>query len=82
MYTYDPNLEAQRQISDLDLVMEILKHSGYEFQKIKTRRYLEQGVQDHSGIKGMDAHAFNLSHTLCWRPTAFNLGYTLCWRSI
>ena len=26
--TYDPNLEAQRYVCDLDLGMEILKHSG------------------------------------------------------
>lgn len=26
----DPGLEAERQVSDLDLDMEILKHSGHE----------------------------------------------------
>ena len=44
--------------------MEILKHSGYEFQMIKTRRSLRSRS---SGIKGMEAHTFNLGHTLCWR---------------
>ena len=27
---YDPDLEAGRQVSDLDLDMEILRHSGHE----------------------------------------------------
>ena len=36
--TSDPNLEAwEIKVSDLDLDMEILTHSGYGFQKIKTR---------------------------------------------
>ena len=51
--TYDPNLEAEIQVSDLDLGMEILKHSDYEFQKIKTRR---SPSSRSSGIKGVAAH--------------------------
>ena len=36
--TSDPNLEAwEIKVSDLDLGMEIWTHSGYGFQKIKTR---------------------------------------------
>jgi hypothetical protein len=40
--------------------MEILRYSGYEFQKIKIRRSLSSRS---SGIKGMVAHTF------FWRPT-------------
>jgi hypothetical protein len=54
------------QVSDLDLGMEILRHSGYEFQKIKTGRPLNSRS---SGIKGVVAHTFNLGYTFCWRPT-------------
>jgi hypothetical protein len=46
------------------LVMEILRHSGYESQKIKTGRSL---LSRSSGIKGMVAHTFNLGYTFCWR---------------
>jgi hypothetical protein len=35
--TSDPNVEAGREFSDPDLGMEILKHSGFGFQKIKRR---------------------------------------------
>jgi hypothetical protein len=45
--------------------MEILRHSGYRFQKIKTGRYLSSRS---SGIKGVVAHTFNLGYTFCWRP--------------
>jgi hypothetical protein len=38
--TSDPNLEAGRYVSDLDLGMVILWPSGYEFQKIKSGRSL------------------------------------------
>jgi hypothetical protein len=45
--------------------MEILRHSGYEFQKIKTGRSLSSRS---SGIKGVVVvHTFNLSYTFCWR---------------
>jgi hypothetical protein len=54
------------QVSDLDLGMEILRHSDYEFQKIETERSLSSRS---SGIKSMMAHTFNLGHTFCWRPT-------------
>ena len=65
--TSDPNLEAGRflGVSDLDLGMEILRHSGYEFQKIKTGR--SQSSRS-SGIKGVMEHTFNLDYTFCWRP--------------
>jgi hypothetical protein len=46
--------------------MEILRHSGYEFHKIKTGRPLSSRS---SGIKGIVAHTFNLGYTFCWRPT-------------
>ena len=36
--TYEPNLETEIQVSDLDLGMEILKHSDYQFKTIKIRR--------------------------------------------
>jgi hypothetical protein len=39
--------------------MEILRHSGYEFQKIKTWRSLSSRS---SGIKDMVAHTFNPGH--------------------
>jgi hypothetical protein len=39
--------------------MEILRHSCYEFQKIKTGRSLSS---KSSGIKGMVAHTFNLGY--------------------
>jgi hypothetical protein len=45
--------------------MEILRHSGYGFQKIKTERTLSSKSY---GIKGMVAHTFNLGYTFCWRP--------------
>jgi hypothetical protein len=41
--------------------MEILRHSGYESQKIKTGRSLSSRS---SGIKGVGAHTFNLGHPL------------------
>jgi hypothetical protein len=43
------------EISDLDLGMEILRHSGYGFQKIKSLS------SRSSGIKGV------VEHTFCWR---------------
>jgi hypothetical protein len=71
---YNPELEGspviliwrlEIQVSDLDLGMEILRHSGCEFQKIKTGRSLSSRS---SGIKGVVAHSFNLGYTFCWRP--------------
>jgi hypothetical protein len=58
------------QVSDLDLDMEILKHSGYESQETKARRCL---ISSSSGTKqgldpGVVAHIINLGHTICWRP--------------
>jgi hypothetical protein len=41
--------------------MEILRHSGYGFQKIK---YPDSRS---SGIKGVVEHTFNLAYTFCWR---------------
>jgi hypothetical protein len=38
------------EVSDLDLGMENLRHSGYEFQKIKTER---SPSSRSSGIKGV-----------------------------
>jgi hypothetical protein len=48
------------QVSDLDLGMELLRHSGYESQKIKIGRSLSSRS---SGIKGVVEHTFNLHHT-------------------
>jgi hypothetical protein len=45
------------EVSDLDLGMEILSHSGYGFQKIKIGRSLSSRS---SGIKGVVEHTFNL----------------------
>jgi hypothetical protein len=45
--------------------MEILRHSGYGFQKIKTGR---SPSSRSSGIKGVVEHTFNLGYTFCWRP--------------
>jgi hypothetical protein len=47
--------------SDLDLGMEILRHSGYGFQNIKSLS------SRSSGIKGVVEHTFNLGYTFCWR---------------
>jgi hypothetical protein len=44
--------------------MEILRHSGYEFQKIKTGRSL---ISRSSWIKDVVAHTFNLGYTFSWR---------------
>ena len=52
------------EVSYLDLDMEILGHSGYKFQKIKTGRSLSSRS---SGIKGVVEHTFNLGYTFCWR---------------
>jgi hypothetical protein len=59
--TSDPYLEDILEIedSDLDLGMEILRHS--EFQKIKSPS------SRSSGIKGVVEHTFNLGYTFCWR---------------
>jgi hypothetical protein len=43
--------------------MEILRHNGYESQKIKTGRSLSSRS---SGTKQV-AHTFNLGHSFCWR---------------
>jgi hypothetical protein len=48
------------EVFDLDLGMEILKHSGYGFQKIKSLN------SRSSRIKGVE-HTFNLGYTFCWR---------------
>jgi hypothetical protein len=45
--------------------MEILRHSGYGFQKIKTGR---SPNSRSTGIKGVVAYTFNLGYTFCWRP--------------
>jgi hypothetical protein len=56
---YNPEMEGspviliwrlEREVSGLDLGMEILRHSGYGFQKIKTGRSLNSRS---SGIKGV-----------------------------
>jgi hypothetical protein len=49
------------EVSDLELGMEILRHSGYGFQKIKSPN------SRSSGIKGVVEHNFNLGYTFCWR---------------
>jgi hypothetical protein len=45
--------------------MEILRHSGYGFQKIKAGR---SPSSRSSGIKGVVKHTFNLGYTFYWRP--------------
>ena len=70
--TYDPNLEAQRY----KCLTLILVWKSWSIVA-KTRR---SPSSRSFGIKGMEAHTFNLGHTLCWRTTAFNLGHTPCWR--
>jgi hypothetical protein len=63
---YNPELEGwEIEVSGLDLGMEILRHSGYGFQKNKTGRSPSSSL---SGIKGVVAHTFNLGYTFCWRP--------------
>jgi hypothetical protein len=52
--------------SDLDLGMEILRHSGYGFQKIKSPSLRS------SRIKGVVEHTFNLSYN-------FHLGLKVWW---
>jgi hypothetical protein len=66
---YNPELEGSPvtliwrlgiEDSDLDLGMEILRHSSYGFQKIKS-------LSSRSpGIKGVVEHTFNLGYTFCW----------------
>ena len=56
--TCDPNLEAEIQVSDLDLG--IVAVNSRRLRSLSSRS---------SGIKGVVAHAFNLGHTLSWRPT-------------
>jgi hypothetical protein len=67
---YNPELEGspvtliwrlEIEVSDLDLGMEILRHSGYGFQKIKSPS------SRSAGIKGVFHHTFNLGYTFCWR---------------
>jgi hypothetical protein len=53
------------EVSYLDLGMEILRHSSYGFQKIKTGRSLSSRS---SGIKGVVEHTFNLGYTFSCRP--------------
>jgi hypothetical protein len=65
--TSDPNLETERyKFLTWILALEILRHSGYEFQKIKAGRSLSSRS---SGIKGVAIYTFNLGHAFCWRPT-------------
>jgi hypothetical protein len=49
------------EVSDLDLGMEILRHCGYGFQKIKSPS------SRSSGIKGVVEHTFNLGYTFYWK---------------
>jgi hypothetical protein len=45
--------------------MEMLRHSGYGFQKIKIGRSLSSRS---SRIKGVVAYTFHLGYIFCWRP--------------
>jgi hypothetical protein len=56
------------EVSDLDLSMEILRHSGYGFQKIKSLS------SRSSGIKGVVEQTFNLGYT-------FHLGLKVWWNT-
>jgi hypothetical protein len=56
------------EVSDLDLGMEILSHSGYGFQKIKSPNLRS------FGIKGVVKHTFNLGYT-------FHLGLKVWWNT-
>ena len=58
-------LRLEIQISDLDLGMEILRYSGYEYQETKARSYGTKQVPDAAVV----VHTFNLGHAFCWRPT-------------
>jgi hypothetical protein len=49
------------EVSDLDLGMEILRHSGYGFHNIKSP------ILRSPEIKGVVEHTFNLGYTFCWR---------------
>jgi hypothetical protein len=74
---YNPELEGSPvtliwrlgiEVSDLDLGMEILRHSGYGFQKMK---FLSSRS---SGIKDVVEHTFNLVYT-------FYLGLKVWWNT-
>jgi hypothetical protein len=56
------------EVSHLDLGMEILRHSGYGFQKIKSLS------SRSSRIKGVVEHTFNLGYT-------FHLGLKVWWNT-
>ena len=80
--TNEPDLRWKTQVSDLDLGMEILRHSGYEKLRFRqgvhafnpgSPRQEDLCVQGQPGTKqvpdpGMVVHTFNLGHTFCWRP--------------
>jgi hypothetical protein len=63
--TSDTFWRLEIEVSDLDLGMEILRHTGYGFQKIKTGR---SPSSRSSGIKGVVEYTFNLGYTFFWRP--------------
>jgi hypothetical protein len=56
------------EVSDLDLGMENLRHSGYGFQKTKSPS------SRSPGIKGVVEHTFNLGYT-------FHLGIRVWWNT-
>jgi hypothetical protein len=62
----------ETHVSDLDLSMEILRHSGYEKLRYTWLRQGDLWVQGHPATKqvpdpGVVAHTFNLGHTFFWR---------------
>jgi hypothetical protein len=70
---YNPELEDSPvtliwrlgdEVFDLDLGMEILRHSGYGFRRLKQG---DLRVQGHLGLK-VWGRTFNLGYTFCWRP--------------
>jgi hypothetical protein len=48
--------------------MEILRHSGYESQETKARRFLSARSSETNQVPDPDLLA-HLGHTFCWRPT-------------
>ena len=65
--TCDPDLEAGRYkfLTSILVGMEILRHSGYESQKIKARRSLSSRSSGTMQVPdpGVVVRTFNLSHT-------------------
>jgi hypothetical protein len=59
------------RVSDLDLGLEILRHSVYESQETNMKRSLSSRSSETKQVPdpGVVVCTFNLGHTFCWRPT-------------